>query len=145
MKNDNYAGLGRRFLALFIDGLILSSLFFPVTRIIKGTWLMRIEDHDWTWQWIAFDPLCLTFLCIIFLYFVLFESFSATPGKYFLKLRVYNTDGKKPGIWRSFVRNILRFVDSLPALNILAVYLIITHPENARFGDQVAGTRVVLV
>jgi len=35
-------------------------------------------------------------------------------------------------------------VDSLPALNILGVVLIATSPERARFGDRVAGTRVII-
>jgi hypothetical protein len=43
------------------------------------------------------------------------------------------------------VRNALRLVDSLPTLNILGVILILRSPERVRFGDRVAGTRVIQV
>lgn len=139
-----YAGLGKRFFALFIDGMILSSLFFPMTKIVKGTWMMSVSDHDWTWKWIAFDPICLTFLFVIFFYFVLFEGFaSATPGKFIMKIRVVTEDGKRPGLKKSFIRNILRAADGLPALNFAGVYLILTKPEKTRIGDIVAKTRVI--
>lgn len=41
------------------------------------------------------------------------------------------------------VRNALRSVDGLPALGILGI--ILRSREQARFGDRVAGTRVVKV
>ena len=41
------------------------------------------------------------------------------------------------------LRNLLRLVDGLPVLNILGVILISTSAERARFGDLIAGTRVV--
>lgn len=43
------------------------------------------------------------------------------------------------------VRNALRAVDSLPAFNILGAVLIRRSAERARFGDRVAGTRVIRV
>jgi uncharacterized RDD family membrane protein YckC len=59
-------------------------------------------------------------------------------------LRVINPDDdSKPGLARSLVRNLLRFVDGLPALNILGVVLILRSPQRARFGDRVADTRVI--
>ncbi|MFH2095078.1 MAG: RDD family protein [Bacteroidota bacterium] len=144
MQDKEYAGLGRRFMALFIDGIILSSTFFPVTKIVKGTWMMSVSDHDWSWKWIAFDPICLTFLFVIFFYFVFFEGLaSATPGKFIMHIRVVTVEMRKPGLVKSFIRNILRMVDGLPAMNILGVYLILTTPESTRFGDQLAGTRVI--
>ncbi len=54
-----------------------------------------------------------------------------------------NLAGGLPGVRRSVVRNLLRAVDSLPAFQILGVILILRSPERARFGDRVAGTRVV--
>lgn len=46
---------------------------------------------------------------------------------------------------RSLLRNALRLVDGLPALNIVGIILILRSSERARFGDRVAGTRVVRV
>ena len=141
-----YANLGPRFWALVIDLFILSMIFFPVTRIVKGVWIMSGSDHLWGFGWLITDPLCLIFLVVIFLYFVVLEgSFGATVGKILLRLRVVRPDGRRPGLQRALVRNLLRFVDGLPAFNILGVVLIIKSPERARFGDRVAGTRVIVL
>lgn len=78
------------------------------------------------------------------LYFVLLEGwFGTTLGKWVLGLRVIGTDGRLPGLRKSLVRNALRVVDSLPTLNILGAILIQRSEERARFGDRVAGTRVI--
>jgi uncharacterized RDD family membrane protein YckC len=147
MKNESkYAELGERFLALLVDVLLFCACFFPVTRIVKGVWLMSPRDHNWTRGWFIFDPLCLIFLVIMGLYFVFLEGWlGATVGKWVLGLRVVRTDGRQPGLWKGLVRNVLRLVDGLPAFSILGVLLIQRSTERARFGDRVAGTRVIRV
>jgi uncharacterized RDD family membrane protein YckC len=103
-------------------------------------------DHDWVNGLFIFDPLCLAFLVVIVLYMVLLEGLLGTTlGKWLLGLRVVGPDGRRPGLWRSFIRNLLRCVDSLPTLNILGTILILKSKEKARFGDRVAGTRVIVV
>lgn len=142
----SYAGLGSRFLALLIDFLLLSAVFFPVTRLVKGVWLMSPADHAWRTGWFISDPLCLVFLLVIFSYFVLLEGwFGCTIGKRLLGLRVIGTDGKKPGLPRSLLRNLMRLVDGLPALNILGAAFILVSSQRTRVGDLAAGTRVVRV
>ena len=146
IKTDpsRYAGLKIRFAALVVDFVILCLVFFPVTRIVKGVWIMSATDHLWGYGWIVTDPLCLIFLVVIVVYFVLLEGlFGGTIGKKLLHLRVVGVDGNTPGLGRALVRNLLRVVDALPALNILGVVLILKSPERARFGDRIAGTRVV--
>ncbi len=143
--DPQYAGLGRRFVALVIDFLLLSMVFFPVTRFVKGVWIMTAGDHLWGYGWFITDPLCISFLAVIVLYFVLLEGmFGATVGKRLSGLRVIHVDGGTPGVMRALIRNLLRAVDSLPALNIIGVILILTSPERARFGDRIAETRVIL-
>lgn len=143
-KETEYAGLWRRFLALLVDFLLFCVCFFPVTRLAKGVWLMSPTDHNWVRGWFITDPLCLAFLVIMALYFVLLEGwFGTTLGKWVLGLRVIGTDGRLPGLRKSLVRNALRVVDSLPTLNILGAILIQRSEERARFGDRVAGTRVI--
>lgn len=146
MKDEmRYAGLGSRFLALVIDTLLFCAVFFPITRLVKGVWLMSASDHRWIHGWFITDPLCLAFLAIMFSYFVLLEGWAgATFGKWAVGLRVIRVDGRRPGLGRSLVRNILRLVDTLPALNLLGVVLILCSPQRARFGDRAAGTRVIL-
>ncbi len=64
-------------------------------------------------------------------------------GKWVMGLRVIRTDGHSPGVWKGALRNFLRVVDSLPKLNILGVILVMRSAERSRFGDRVAGTKVV--
>lgn len=140
-----YAGVPIRYLAILLDLLVLSAVFFPVTRLVKGTWMMSASDHRWVHGWFVTDPLCLAFLAVMFIYFVLFEAFSgATPGKMAAGLRIVRPAGGRPGLTRSFVRNVLRLVDGLPALGILGAVLIATSRERTRLGDRLARTRVVL-
>jgi uncharacterized RDD family membrane protein YckC len=139
-----FAGLGPRIGALLIDLVVFSAIFFPVTRLVKGVWIMSASDHRWGGGLFITDPLCLGFLAVMFCYFVLFEGLAGfTLGKWVLGLRVVGTDGGKPGLTRGLVRNILRVVDGLPVLGIVGIVLIQTSPERTRFGDRVAGTRVI--
>lgn len=139
-----YAGLMKRFLALVIDFALFSAVFFPITRIAKGVWIMSASDHRWSSGLFITDPLCFIFLAAIILYFVLMEAYlGVTLGKKIVGIRVAGIGGEKPGLTKSVVRNVLRAIDSLPALNILGVALILSSDENARLGDRLAGTRVV--
>jgi uncharacterized RDD family membrane protein YckC len=139
-----YGGLWRRFLALVIDFALFCLVFFPVTRIVKGVWIMSASDHRWASGLFVTDPLCMVFLAVMVLYFILLEGLAGvTFGKRVMRLRVVREAGGNPGLWRGVVRNVLRIVDSLPVCNILGVVLILTSPERARFGDRIAGTRVV--
>lgn len=142
----HYAGVWIRFAALLLDFVLLSAVFFPVTRWVKGVWLMTPSDHLWSIGWLVSDPLCVAFLAAIVVYFCLLEGLAgATFGKWLLSLRVVGPGGSRPGLGRAIFRNFLRLVDGLPALNLLGVVLIITSAEKARFGDRVARTRVVRV
>ncbi len=142
-----YAGVMTRFGALAIDFLLFCALFFPITRLVKGVWLMSPSDHRWASGWFVSDPLCLIFFIIIVAYFILLEAYAgATIGKGICGLRVIRAGGNgKPGLMKSFIRNLGRVIDSLPAFNILGVVLIIGSPEKARFGDRLADTRVIHV
>lgn len=144
-RQIHYAGLWRRFLALLADGLLFCACFFPITRAVKGVWIMSPSDHRWARGLWVTDPLCIGFLIVMFLYFVGLEGLAgATLGKWLLGLRVIRTDGGgRPGLARGALRNILRVVDGLPALNIVGIVLILRSAEEARCGDRIAGTRVI--
>jgi hypothetical protein len=74
--------------------LLFCTCFFPITRLVKGVWLMSARDHNWVRGWFIFDPLCLVFLVIMALYFVLLEGLAgATLGKWLLGLRVVQVGG----------------------------------------------------
>ena len=142
----HYVGLWVRFLALAADGILFCLVFFPVTRLVKGVWLMSSSDHLWGYGWLVTDPICIAFLVVIAAYFVVLEGvFGATLGKWLFGLRVVQPDGARPGLVKSTLRNLLRLVDGLPFLSILGAILILTSPERTRVGDRVAGTRVVRI
>lgn len=144
--NTRFAGLWPRFLALLVDFLLFCAVFFPVTRLVKGTWLLTAADHRWNNGLFITDPLCITFLIVMFLYFVLLEGLTGvTFGKWFIGLRVERVKGGTPGLIKGLLRNVLRLVDGLPAFNILGIVLILRSEERARFGDSFAGTRVIRV
>ena len=141
-----YAGLLIRGVALLLDGLLICMACFPITRLVKGVWLMQPSDHRWNQGYFIFDPLCLYFLLAIIAYFILLEGLmGATLGKWIAGIRVVSAEGKPIGMTKSIIRNALRVVDGLPVLNIVGIVLILTSPHKARFGDRVAGTRVVRV
>jgi uncharacterized RDD family membrane protein YckC len=143
-RAPRFAGLWPRFVALLVDLLVFCAVFFPVTRLIRGAWLLGAADHRWRAGLLVTDPLCLAFLAVMLLYFALLEGRAgATLGKRALGLRVERAGGGRPGLARGLLRNLLRLVDGLPAFNILGIVLIATSPERTRFGDRAAGTRVV--
>jgi uncharacterized RDD family membrane protein YckC len=141
-----YAGLVRRFAALLVDAILFVALFLPATRAVKGVWIMAPTDHRWARGLFVTDPLCIVFLVFIVVYFVLLEELlGATFGKWLLGLRVTPAGSMgKPGLQRSLLRNLMRVVDGLPVLGITGALLILRSPERARFGDRVAGTRVIV-
>ena len=130
----------RRGIGFLLDFLFLSIFFFPATYFYSGKCIMGPEEHLWGIS----DPICLSFLFIIFAYFILMEAYVGwTVGKRILGMRVVGKKGNKIGLSRSIIRNVLRLVDGLPALNILGIILIITSPGGQRFGDRIARTYVV--
>ncbi|MBN1582660.1 MAG: RDD family protein [Anaerolineae bacterium] len=143
-EDVRYATLGQRFWALLIDFCVFCVLFFPITRLVKGVWLMSPSDHRWVYGLFITDPLCLVFLVVMFLYFVLLEGwFGATLGKWALGLRVIDQNGKKPGLAKSTTRNVLRLIDGLPAFSLLGIILILRSADRTRLGDRVAKTWVI--
>ena len=129
----------RRGIAWLLDFLFLSIFFFPATYLYSGKWMMGPEEHLWGIS----DPICLVFLFIIFAYLILMEAYAGwTVGKRVLGMKVVDEQGDKIGFTKSLIRNLLRFVDGLPAFNILGIVLIASSPRGQRFGDRIAKTYV---
>ena len=147
MKNEiEYAGQRERFLALLVDALLFWGCSFPITRIVKGVWLMSPNDHAWVRSLLIFGPLCPAFLVLMVLYLVCLKGWlGATLGKWVFGLRVIGLDGGRAGLLKGALRNILRVVDGLPAFSLLGIILIQRSRERTRFGDRIAETRVIRV
>jgi len=78
-------------------------------------------------------------------YYIFFEMLwnGQSPGKRWVGLRVIRTDGTPITLSESFIRNLTRFVDFLPAgygIGILSMFL---DKQSRRLGDLAAGTLVV--
>jgi uncharacterized RDD family membrane protein YckC len=108
--------LFRRGAAFVLDFIFLSLFFFPITYLYSGSWVMSYEQHLWG----ILDPICIVFLFVIFAYLILMEAYTGwTVGKKVLGLRVVDSEGNNIGLLKSVIRNLLRVVDGLPAMNIL--------------------------
>ena len=94
-----YAGLWIRRAALATDALLCCAIFLPVTRLVKGVWLMSPGDQNWVSGWFIFDPLCLTYLVAMFCYFSVLEGLlGATVGKRIVGVRVARVGGGHPPV-----------------------------------------------
>jgi uncharacterized RDD family membrane protein YckC len=135
VSGKNYVGLGLRFVALIIDGIILGILGYLIGAVTGGTSGAGFELEG--------GPAFLYYL-LSFLYYILMESFmGGTVGKLALGMRVELEDGSPITIGASIIRNLLRIVDFLPFAYILGMIMISTSPLKQRLGDRVAKTVVI--
>ena len=115
--------LGQRLAAFVIDVVICGSI---IVVMLAGVHLLNsnVVSEVWFHEFfssgkIKFNVNSLgTFIAcyvapiiIYFCYFVLPTAlWGKTIGKLFLKIKVYRSLGKPPGIWRALVRELLKFV-----------------------------------
>ena len=129
------AGPGSRFLALLLDVFVvaaLATLFASGARIVLPG---ALEDLATT-----------TFSFVLaFAYPVWFEvrREGRTLGKQALGLRVVDARGLPIGIEQSFVRNVARGLDFLPAFYALGGTVALLDRDGRRLGDLLADTLVV--
>lgn len=138
------AGIGSRFIAIFIDYLIWAAVGILLTIVaaivLPGLALFGHLSVDWA---AGIYILCL--FLIQWGYFTLFEALNngRTPGKHVAKIRVIHRSGRAIGFVESLARNLVRVVDYLPGLYAVGLVSIFVTRQNQRLGDLVAGTLVV--
>jgi uncharacterized RDD family membrane protein YckC len=140
------AGLGSRTAAFIIDQLILMTVNI---LIVLGLFLF-LYDLDrlfFMTEFLSF-PIAITIIILFILnwgYFFFLEYFSGgkTLGKRIIGIRVIQENGHSITLLSSFIRNLLRIIDSLPANYLIGILMIFFHAKNKRIGDLVAGTIVV--
>ena len=152
----NFASTISRIIAYIIDsiilGLITGAIYAAVifTGFISFGSLMGDPSNVTGFGFFGPAYLGLTFgtALIQLLYFTYLESDEgggATIGKKILDLKVVNQSGGKAEMKDSFIRNIARFLWSIPCLGFIIlladVYLI--HDNEQRIGDKLANTYVV--
>lgn len=138
------AGLGSRFLALFLDSLLWTVAIFALVLLFILLMPAIRSFNKLSAQW--------TFAIVVFLaflfnwgYFTLFEAFwnGQTPGKKIAHIRVIQRSGHPIGLLESMARNFIRYIDSLPTLYLIGILSIFLTRQHQRLGDLAAGTLVV--
>lgn len=127
------AGVGSRALALAVDYLCLAVLLL--------LWLLgmllwnRVQPSNLVWV-----VALVGFFLLEHGYFIVSELASGgrTLGKQAVRLRVVNRTGGRPGGTALLLRNLLRLVDLL-----VGVFLVAADPWGRRLGDRLAGTLVI--
>ena len=140
------AGLGSRSAAFIIDQLLLMA--FNILSLIV---LFFVLDGMSKMEFIFIGnslPIAITIIALFLVnggYFFAYEFFSGgrTFGKKLMGIRVIQENGHSITLLSSFIRNLIRIIDSLPTAYFLGIIMIFFHSKHKRLGDLVAGTIVV--
>lgn len=139
------AGIGNRFLAAFLDVLLLGVLLVGLFLLFLagGPPLLRLSPG--TFSVLAGVVIVLLLLVLPFAYFVLFETFwnGQTLGKRAVGIRVIRDDGAPIDFVAAAARNLVRALDALPPALAIDVLVMLLSSKGQRLGDLVAGTVVV--
>ena len=100
-RDYQYAGFWLRFVAVFIDALLISLVTLPIMLMIYGTSYLETDD-SFAGFW---DALIQSVLPIAFSIFF-WQKYRATPGKLALKLEVID---EKTGGTMSFWQSVGRY------------------------------------
>ena len=133
------AGIGSRFLAQFIDVLIITVIQIVIT--IGAGALGGIFNSI---QVFGLVEVILTFILIAGYFLISEAAFNGqTLGKRYVRLRVVGDQGEPLTIGQAAIRNLIRVVDFLPALYAIGIIAMFSNRRAKRLGDFAAGTLVV--
>lgn len=149
------AGLGSRFLAVFIDTLIQVVLLllliwgiFALAKDAPAGAEARALSHSAAYHFgesMGVAAFIFVLFMIFYGYFILFETFwnGQTPGKKLLGIRVVRDGGFPLDFGSSSVRNLVRIGEQLAGFYFISAISTLLSRENKRIGDFAAGTIVV--
>ncbi len=131
------AGPVTRFLAWLVDLASISAIY-SVVKALLG--ILGVVSYD-----LASAFSILSYFIISIGYGILLEWFwqGRTIGKRLFRLRVMDGQGLKLHFSQVVVRNLLRFVDGLPAFYLVGGMACLIAPKAQRLGDIAANTIVV--
>jgi uncharacterized RDD family membrane protein YckC len=137
------AGIGSRFMAVFLDMLIQLVLFAVLIAIAFA--VLAAGDFSKSRSMWVLAIWSLVWFCIYWGYYAAFEIFwqGQTPGKRWAGIRVIKESGRPINAFEAITRNLMRVVDLLPGFYGFGVVTMMLNRENRRLGDFVAGTIVV--
>lgn len=138
------AGLGSRFMALFVDTMIqaVAVVVLGIMLLIMGVLFSIPFKSGGTW---AMAIMVALVFGAQWCYFTVFEIVwkGQTPGKRQAGIRVINESGRQASVYEAVARNLLRAIDSLPGVYAVGTMVMFLSPQSKRLGDYVAGTVVV--
>ena len=131
------AGSVTRFLAVAVDAVCVNIILMIVTSIFMGIGLLSMD------LLIAFYVL--SYFLVSIGYPIAAEWYwrGQTVGKRLLRLRVMDAQGLRLQFNQIVIRNLLRFVDMLPAFYLLAGLSSLINRKAQRLGDIAANTIVI--
>ncbi|RPJ27992.1 MAG: RDD family protein [Chloroflexi bacterium] len=140
------AGLGSRFVATLLDTLLIVLLQIVVI-VVMALIIDVLDGSVFADQLSAWVIAIFGLILSIFYwgYYVFFEMLwnGQSPGKRWVGLRVIRTDGTPITLSESFIRNLVRIVDFLPAAYGVGIITMFIDKQSRRLGDLAAGTLVV--
>lgn len=131
------AGPVTRFFAWFIDQLCIAAVMF-----LLGVLLHLLELVSWNFGF-ALNVIVYFVLSIGYAIFFEWNWRGQTIGKKVLRLRVMDVEGMRLQFNQIVVRNLLRFVDSLPAFYFVGGLTCWLNSKCQRLGDIAANTVVI--
>lgn len=137
------AGIGSRFMAVFLDVLIeivLYAFLVAITLSLGFSGFFNAYRSIW---WASLVTLVI--FCIHWGYYAIFEALwkGQTPGKRWAGIRVIKDNGRPINAFEAISRNLVRVVDLFPGFYGIGVVTMLLNAKNRRLGDYVAGTIVV--
>lgn len=138
-----FASIGRRFLALLLDGILLGIITLPLSMM--GASPLEIESSA------TFDPSIYTgyfffgnfvSMAINAAYYTFFVGhFGQTPGKMIMHIKVVTYNGTTPSYATAFVRYLISILSG--AVILLGYIWAFFNPKKQTWHDMVAKTYVV--
>ena len=142
-----YAGFWIRFLAVFIDGLILFAVLTPVRLVLHLPFGLMAMRHSGDFNPLMMLPLIglSTLISVVadWLYEAYFMSSErqATLGKMALGLRVTDTNGRRLSFGQATLRHFAKWISGM---TLLIGYIMAAFTERRQaLHDMIAGTLVV--
>lgn len=144
------AGIGSRFLAAFVDTILILVLqvvvnltLILVVALAGGPSLVETGLRgDISIVVGIFGLLAFAFLWGYYIFFELLWN-GQSPGKRLIGLRVISQNGAPIDVAAAIIRNLVRIVDFLPVHYGVGVLSMFIDPQSRRLGDFAAGTLVV--